>query len=458
MAATDPDVPSVSALPLPVALRRVTRDILATLEWHTPGWLAYWGAVGLCFFLWSLALLVWAYQIYSGLHITGLLHPVMWGAYITTFVFWIGIAHSGTLISAILFLFRARWRTSIARAAETMTIVAIATAGLFPILHLGRAWRFYWLIPYPNERGLWVNFSSPLIWDAVAVGTYFVASVLFWFLGLIPDFASVRDHTAGWRGWIFGRLAVGWRGRAHEWRHFRSAYAVLAGLITALVISVHSIVSWDFAVAIVPGWHSTIFAPYFVAGAVFSGLAMILTLVVPGRVLLGIREYVTDDHLEQVAKLIVAVSLIVTYSYASELFFAWYRGEPAERSQFLFRAAGTYAPLVWLAIVCNSIVPLAFLRRAARRSPAVLFAISIAINIGMWTERFVIVVASLAHEYDSYSWGRYWPTAFEWTVLLGSVGWFLFWFLLIIGHIPSVPMAETKEHLITPASAEAADS
>jgi len=447
MAATDPDVPSVSSLPLPVALRRVTRDILATLEWHTPGWLAYWGAVGLCFFLWSLALLVWAYQIYSGLHITGLLHPVMWGAYITTFVFWIGIAHSGTLISAILFLFRARWRTSIARAAETMTIVAIATAGLFPILHLGRAWRFYWLIPYPNERGLWVNFSSPLIWDAVAVGTYFVASVLFWFLGLIPDFASVRDHTAGWRGWIFGRLAVGWRGSAHEWRHFRSAYAVLAGLITALVISVHSIVSWDFAVAIVPGWHSTIFAPYFVAGAVFSGLAMILTLVVPGRVLLGIREYVTDDHLEQVAKLIVAVSLIVTYSYASELFFAWYRGEPAERSQFLFRAAGTYAPLVWLAIVCNSIVPLAFLRRAARRSPAVLFAISIAINIGMWIERFVIVVGSLSQDFLPSAWRTFTPTFWDWSMLFGTLGLFTALMFLFVRLLPIIPAFEMRRLL-----------
>src|SRR5207302_529556 len=261
-------------------------------------------------------------------------------------------------------------------------------------------WRLYWLIPYPNERVLWVNFSSPLIWDAFAIGTYFVASVLFWFLGLIPDFAVVRDHATGWRGWIFGRLAVGWRGTAQEWRHFRSAYALLAGLITVLVVSVHSIVSWDFAVAIVPGWHSTIFAPYFVAGAIFSGLAMILTLVIPGRFLLGIREYVTDDHLENIAKLIVAVSLIITYSYASELFFAWYRGDPVEQSQFLFRATGTYAPLVWLAIFCNSIVPLAFFRRAVRRNAVVLFAISILINIGMWTERFVIIVASLAHEYD----------------------------------------------------------
>ena len=458
MAATDGELPLVHSFPASPALRRVTDDILRTLEWRTPGRLAYWGAVGLCLFVWSLALLVWAYQIYTGLHITGLIHPVMWGAYITTFVFWIGIAHSGTLISAILFLFRARWRTTIARSAETMTIVAIVTAGLFPILHLGRPWRFYWLIPYPNERGLWVNFSSPLIWDACAVGTYFVASVLFWFLGLVPDFAIVRDRRTGWRRRICGWLAAGWLGTAQEWRLFRTAYALLAGLITALVVSVHSIVSWDFAVAIVPGWHSTIFAPYFVAGAILSGLAMILTLVIPGRFLLGIRDYITDDHLEQVAKLLVPVSLIVSYSYLSELFFAWYRGEEAEQRQFIFRAVGTYAPLVWLALACNSVAPLALLRRKVRRNAAALFAISIVINIGMWTERFIIIVASLSRDYDAYSWGSYRPTVFEWTILAGSAAWFLFWFLLLLGHIPSVPMTEVKEQLITPPQAEAARS
>jgi molybdopterin-containing oxidoreductase family membrane subunit len=458
MAANESDLPAVQPLPLPAALRRVATDILGTLEWRTPGWLAYWGAVGICLFLWSLAVLVWAYQIYRGLSITGLVHPVMWGAYIATFVFWIGIAHSGTLISAILFLFRARWRTPIARLAETMTIVAIMTAGLFPILHLGRAWRFYWLVPYPNERGLWVNFSSPLIWDAFAVGTYFIASVLFWFLGLIPDFAILRDRRTGWRARIFGGLAAGWRGTAEEWRHFRSAYGLLAGLITALVVSVHSVVSWDFAVVVVPGWHGTIFAPYFVAGAIFSGLAMILTLAIPGRFLLGVREYITDDHLEKVAKLIVAVSLVVTYSYATELFFAWYRGQMVEQRQFLFRATGTYAPLVWLAIACNSIAPLAFFHRSIRRNPGALFAIAIAINVGMWTERFIIIAASLAREYDPYSWGRYWPTAFEWTILLGSAGWFLFWFLLLLGHVPSVPMAEIRQQLLMPPAVEAAES
>jgi Ni/Fe-hydrogenase subunit HybB-like protein len=437
-------------------LHKTTADVLRTSEWRLPGWLAYWAAVGMCGFVWSVAGLVWVYQIYTGLHMTGLTHPVMWGFYITAFVFWIGIAHSGTLISAILFLFRAEWRTSVARAAETMTIVAVLTAGLFPILHLGRSWLFYWLVPYPNERGLWVNFSSPLIWDAFAVGTYFIVSVLFWYLELVPDFATVRDHSTGRRARVFGWLAVGWAGSAAEWRHFRTAYAILAGLITALVVSVHSIVSWDFAAAIVPGWHSTLFAPYFVAGAIFSGLAMVLTLIIPGRWLIGITEYVTVDHLEQLAKLLVAMSLIVSYSYASEFAFAWYSDDAYVRAQYLFRIRGAYAPLFWLTIVCNSIVPLLLFRRSARRNLATLFIVSLVINVGMWTERLVIIVSSLAHEYDSYSWGIYRPTFFEWVILLGSAGWFLFWFLLLIGHIPPVPMAETKAHALRHAQPEAA--
>jgi Ni/Fe-hydrogenase subunit HybB-like protein len=430
------------------ALHEITTDVLRTLEWRTPSWLAYWGAVGFCALVWSGGGLVWLYQIYNGLHVTGLSQPVMWGSYITAFVFWIGIAHSGTLISAILFLFRARWRTSVARAAETMTLVAVMTAGLFPILHLGRSWRFYWLIPYPNERGLWINFSSPLVWDVFAVATYFAVSLLFWYLELVPDFATVRDHSTGWRAAIFRWLAIGWAGTAGEWRHFRTAYALLAGLITALVVSVHSIVSWDFAAAIVPGWHSTIFAPYFVAGAIFSGLSMVLTLMIPARWLIGITEYVTVDHLEKLAKLVLTMSLIVSYSYASEFFFAWYKGDPYDRQQYLFRMSGPYAPLFWLTIACNSLVPLLFFRRSVRRSFAALFIISLIINIGMWSERFVIIAGSLAREYDRSVPGIYWPSLFEWAILLGSAGWFLFWFLLLIGHIPAVPIAEEKEHVL----------
>ncbi len=441
-------MPADASAGIPSRLHTITSDVLGTLSWSIPGWLTYWGIVGLCGFLWSIAGLVWLYQIYTGMHITGMAHPVMWGFYITAFVFWIGIAHSGTLISAILFLFRAEWRTSVARAAETMTIVAVMTAGLFPILHLGRAWLFYWLIPYPNERGLWINFSSPLIWDAFAVATYFLVSVLFWYLELVPDFATVRDHSTGWQARIFRWLAIGWAGTAGEWRHFRTAYALLAGLITALVVSVHSIVSWDFAAAIVPGWHSTIFAPYFVAGAIFSGLAMVLTLIIPARWLIGVTEYITVDHLEKLAKLVLAMSLIVTYSYVSEFFFASYKGDAYDRAQYLFRIGGPYRLLFWLTIVCNSIVPLLLFRRSARRSLATLFIVSLVINVGMWTERLVIIVSSLAHEYDSYSWGLYWPSVFEWVILLGSAAWFLFWFLLLIGHVPAVPIAETKQHVL----------
>jgi Ni/Fe-hydrogenase subunit HybB-like protein len=432
------------ALERAAGLDRIVMDALARQRWTFTGTLVYWVLVAFCGGVWSLAAAAWLYQIYFGLQVTGLLHPVMWATYIATFVFWIGIAHSGTLMSAILFLFRARWRIAIARLAETMTLAAIMTALLFPIIHLGRAWRAYWLIPYPNERGLWINFSSPLIWDAAAIGTYFVASILFWFIHLIPDFATLRDRErSDWRRLIYGWLACGWRGTAHEWAALRSAYAVLAGLIAVLVVSVHSIVSWDFAVAIVPGWHSTIFAPYFVAGAMFSGLAMLILLLVPGRELLRLEAKITADHLDKVARLITALSLILTYSYATE--FAFAGRAPAEQAQFLFRVAGTYAPLFWVTIACNSILPLVFFSARARRNTNVLMLVSLAIVTGMWLERFVIVVASLAHEYSSYSWGTYRPTYVEATIAIGSLAWFLFWFLLIVGHIPPISIAEEAE-------------
>lgn len=442
-------MPVDSAAPPASIFHRITAEALHLQRWSLSGGLTYWGVLGLLAGIWSLAAIVWLYQIYNGLQVTGLLHPVMWGTYIATFVFWIGIAHSGTLMSAILFLFRAHWRTSVARIAETMTIAAIMTATLFPIIHLGRPWKAYWLIPYPNERNLWINFSSPLIWDAAAIATYFIVSLLFWYLHLIPDFAMLRDHDVrGWRRRIFGWLALGWGGTAHEWRWFRSTYGVMAGLIAVLVVSVHTVVSWDFAVAIVPGWHSTIFAPYFVAGAMFSGLAVILLLLIPGRELLDIRKHITADHLDNLAKLMVALSLILTYSYATE-FLSALRGGPAyEQRQFLFRLAGAYAPPFWISVVCNSVVPLMLFSARARRNPNVLLAVAATVTIGMWIERFVIVVASLAHEYDSYSWGGYRPTFIEWSLVMGSAAFFLFWFLLIVGHIPAVPVAEQKEDVL----------
>jgi Ni/Fe-hydrogenase subunit HybB-like protein len=430
------------------AFHRVTEDMLRAFTWSWLGWFVYWGAVGLCGYGWTVAALVWIHQLYGGLQVTGLGHPVMWGAYITTFVFWIGIAHSGTFISAILLLFRATWRTSIARAAETMTIVAVMTAMIFPIIHLGRAWRAYWLIPYPNERGLWINFSSPLIWDAVAIGSYFVVSVVFWYLQLIPDFAFVRDRSRGYQRAAFGWLALGWTGTTGEWRAFHTTSGLLAALVTALVVSVHSIVSWDFAAAIVPGWHSTIFAPYFVAGAILSGLAMVVTLVIPARVLLGAHRYITVDHFENIAKLIVAMSLILTYAYLIEAVFAFRGNHPFERSLFVFRITGRFWPLFWITITCASILPLTLFMRRARRSLVWLFCLSVLINVGMWSERLMIIVTSLAHDFDAYSWGGYWPSAVEWTIVGGSGCWFLFWYLLLMGHIPALPIAETKQNLL----------
>jgi molybdopterin-containing oxidoreductase family membrane subunit len=433
----------------------VIGEAVARQRWTLVGTLSYLGALGLCSAACALAGAVWVYQVYFGLEVTGLTHPVMWATYIASFVFWIGIAHSGTLISAILFLFRARWRLSIGRFAETITIAAIVTAFLFPIIHLGRPWRVYWLIPYPNERGLWINFSSPLIWDAAAIGTYFVASLLFWFIHLVPDFAVLRDRDASrWRRLVYGWFALGWTGTAGEWAALRSAYGVLAGLIAALVVSVHSIVSWDFAVAVVPGWHSTIFAPYFVAGAMFSGIAMLLLLLLPARELLGLADRITPDHLDKLAKLMVALSLVITYAYATELAFALSGGRPAEESQFLFRLAGRYAPLFWLAVACNSLVPLCLVSRERRRNPAALAIVAAVVTVGMWLERFVIIVASLSHEYSSASWGGYRPTYIEAAIVIGSLCWFLFWFLLVIGHIPPLPIAEEEQEVLEAVAAE----
>jgi molybdopterin-containing oxidoreductase family membrane subunit len=329
-----------------------------------------------------------------------------------------------------------------------MTVFAVMTAGLFPIIHLGRPWLFYWLLPYPNQRGLWVNFRSPLLWDVFAIGTYFTVSVLFFYLGLVPDLAILRDNSTGWKRRIFSIASLGWSGSTREWKHFNSSYLFMAALATPLVISVHSVVSWDFAVAIVPGWHSTLFAPYFVAGAIFSGLAMVLTLIIPARKILHLEEYVTPSHLENVAKLILFTSLIVSYSYVIEFFFAWYSQNPFEQTVFMSRLVGDYAPLFWLMVVCNCLTPMLFFIPSARRNTALLFVVSLLINVGMWTERFVIIAGSLARQYNTTTWGDYGPSWVEWSILLGSLCWFLFWFLLFIRHLPGLPIAEVKEAMI----------
>lgn len=395
------------------------------------------------------AVYAWSVQLAQGLGVAGYWGSVQWAVYITNFVFWIGIAHSGTLISAILYLFRARWRASISRTSEAMTVFAVLTAGLFPIIHLGRPWYFYWLIPYPNLRGLWVNFRSPLIWDVFAVGTYLTVSVVFLYVGLIPDLAAVRERMTGWRRRVYRILSLGWRGTQEEWRHYRSAYLLLAALATPLVVSVHSVVSWDFAMALVPGWHSTIFAPYFVAGAIFSGLAMVLTLTIPLRRLLGLEAYITDRHLERVAQLLVVTSLVVTYAYACEFFMAWYSGNAFEQAVFRERAFGTYAPLFWPMVFCNSVLPLTLLVRRIRTDVRALWVVALLVNVGMWLERFVIITGSLSFDYEPWYWADaiYRPRWVEYGITAGSFAWFLLWFFLFVKHFPVLPMAEVREAL-----------
>lgn len=411
----------------------------------------YWVFVGLAFSCILIGAACWAYQIATGLGAAGINHPVMWSTYLINFVFWVGIAHSGTLISAILYLFKAPWRTPLARSAEAMTVFAVSVAGLFPLIHLGRVWIVYWILPYPNQRNLWPNFQSPLVFDVIAISTYLTVSFLFWYTGLFPDLAIVRDNSTGLRKKIYGLLSFGWTGSHRQWNHYGTAYLLFAALATPLVISVHSVVSWDFALGIVPGWHSTIFAPYFVAGAIHSGLAMVLTLLIPMRRIFGYERILNMDVLENVAKTILLTGVIMGYSYATEYFIAWYSGNVVERDIFHWRATGHYTIGFWIMIICNAVVPLALFVKKLRRNIVSLFAISILINIGMWYERYVIILSSPGHEFDPYSWGLYFgPTWVEWGIMLGSFGIFFFLFLLFAKFLPSVSLVELKEDLREP--------
>jgi molybdopterin-containing oxidoreductase family membrane subunit len=423
---------------------KVDRDVLAAMKRPSRAYLA-----GLAFAALLAVMLhvLWAYQVRSGLGVVGKMHPVMWALYITNFVFWVGIAHSGTLISAVLFLFRARYRTSFNRAAEAMTVFALMVAGLFPLIHLGRSWVFYFLIPYPNQRQLWVNFRSPLVWDVFAVGTYFTVSVVFFYVGMIPDFAAAKQHVEGIRKRIYTVLSLGWQGTQREWRHYNMLYLFLAAFATPLVASVHSVVSWDFAMSIVPGWHTTIFAPYFVAGAILSGTAMVITLVVPMRKSLSLHEYITDDHFESIAKILLFTSLIVSYAYVVEFGLAWYGENIFERETFRYRLLGDYRYFTWTMLFCNSVVPLTLFARSLRRNTAYLFAVSILVNVGMWLERFVIIVTSLSHDYDPYAWGIYKPTFVCLGVDIGSFGLFFMLYLLFVKNLPVLSISEIKEHL-----------
>ncbi len=372
--------------------------------------------------------------------------PVAWAYGITNFVWWIGIGHAGTLISAILLLFQQRWRTSINRFAEAMTLFAVMMAGMFPVLHLGRPWFAYWLFPYPANTGVWPNFKSPLVWDVFAVSTYFTVSLLFWYVGLIPDLAGLRDASRSrLRRKVYGVFALGWRGSARHWRHYRIAYLVLAGLATPLVLSVHTIVSFDFAVSQLPGWHTTIFPPYFVAGAIFSGFAMVLTLIIPARRALGLEQVITEKHLDNMGKVLLATGLMVTYGYLMENFIAWYGGDRYEAFAFWNRRAGPYGWVYAIQLFCNVLVPQAMWIPRVRRSWIAAWIISILVNVGMWTERFVIIAVSLHRDFLPSSWKMYGPTWVDWSLLLGSMALFGTLFLLFLRFVPAVSSSEVKE-------------
>ncbi|MFT4709662.1 MAG: Ni/Fe-hydrogenase subunit HybB-like protein [Bacteroidia bacterium] len=386
-----------------------------------------------------------AYLIVTGVGIWGNQSPVFWGWPIVNFVFWVGIAHAGTLISAILFLLKQDWRTSINRFAEAMTIFAVCCAGLFPGIHVGRMWVVYWLFPIPNQMEMWPNFRSPLLWDVFAVSTYATISLLFWYMGLIPDLATIRDRaTTKLRQGIYAFASLGWTGSSRHWHRYEKAYLILAGLATPLVLSVHTVVSFDFAVSQLPGWHTTIFPPYFVAGAIFSGFAMVNTLIIPIRSIFKLQHIVTLRHLEVMNKVILATGSMVGYAYAMEFFIAWYSGNPYERFVFENRAFGNYWWAYWTMVSCNVIFPQLFWIKKIRRSVPAMLAVCILVNVGMWFERFVITVTSLSRDFLPGSWNYFKPTPFDYLTFLGSFGLFFTLFLLFVRFLPMIAISEVK--------------
>jgi len=425
----------------------VDRDLVCTMQ---PARGLYYGVLAFLAAVAGWGGYAWSVQLKRGLGVAGIGWPVGWGFYITMFVFWVGIAHSGTLISAVLFLFRVRWRSSIYRSAEAVTVFAVMTAGLFPLIHLGRPWVAYWLMPYVQMGGLMPNFRSPLVWDVFAVSTYLTVSALFFFTGMVPDLAIVRDRSLGWRARFYGLLAQGWQGTDRQWRHYTAAYVFLAGLATPLVISVHSIVSWDFAMSVLPGWHTAIFPPYFVAGAIHSGLAMVMIIVIPMRRIFGLKAYITAEHLGNMAKMMILTGCILGYSYVVEFFIAWYSNNPYERDLFFYRAFGDYAWALWMLVVCNVAAPLLFFLRRIRYSVPWLAGLSLLVNVGMFYERFVIIVTSLGRSFDPYTWRVYVPRWPEVSILAGSLAWFFLLFLIFAKWFPVVSMWEVKEQLPAP--------
>jgi Ni/Fe-hydrogenase subunit HybB-like protein len=401
---------------------------------------------GLSFILVLVLLYCIAALITVGVGLFGIMIPVAWGFAIVNFVWWIGIGHAGTLISAILLLMRQKWRQSINRFAEAMTLFAVACAGMFPLLHLGRPWFAYWLFPYPSTMGIQPQFRSPLVWDVFAVSTYFTVSLLFWFLGLIPDLATLRDRARNRiPRFIYGMLAMGWRGSATHWHRYEMAYLLLAGLATPLVVSVHTVVSFDFAVALVPGWHSSIFPPYFVAGAIYSGFAMVLTIAIPLRKLYGLEDFITMRHLKNMGIVMLATGMIVAYGYLMETFFAWYSADIFEQYMMMNRIFGPYGWMYWLLILFNILIPQLLWIPKITTNVAALFLIAISVNIGMWLERYVIVVVSLHRDFMPSAWGMYSGTIVDYAVLAGSIGLFVCLMFLFIRVLPMISIFEMRE-------------
>ena len=421
----------------------ITEAVARPVEWKPPpGWYI---VLGISLAMLSLLGVAVGWLFWEGVGIWGNQVPVAWAWDITNFVFWVGIGHAGTLISAVLFLVRQRWRTSINRAAEAMTLFAVACALIFPTIHTGRPWLDYWMLPVPNQMGMWPQFRSPLMWDVFAVSIYGTVSLIFWYVGLVPDLATMRDRAKNLKvARAFGTFALGWRGSMRQWHHYERAYLLLAGLATPLVLSVHSVVSFDFAIGIIPGWHATIFPPYFVAGAIYAGFAMVLTLVIPLRKFYGLEDFITDRHLRNSAKVMLATGLIVAYGYMMETFTAWYSANTYEEFMIRNRFFGPYAFYYWALIVCNVVVPQVIWIRQMRHGTLALFVVAMFVNVGMWLERFVIIPASLHRDFLPSSWGMYHGTVWDWGVFIGSIGLFFALLFLFVRFLPMISIFEMR--------------
>jgi Ni/Fe-hydrogenase subunit HybB-like protein len=459
-----PDIPADPLEPVPILAgghddASLTQVLFDQVWRKTPrGW---WMLLIPSLLLTGLLLFALSYTAIYGIGTWGNNIPVGWAFGIINLVWWIGIGHAGTLISAILLLFQQQWRTSINRFAEAMTLFAVVNAALFPVFHLGRPWFAYWLVPYPSTMRIWPQFKSALTWDLFAISTYLTTSFLFWYLGLVPDLAALRDaSTTRTKRIVYGIFALGWRGSSRHWQHWNIAYLLLAGLSTPLVLSVHSVISFDFATSVLPGWHATIFPPYFVAGAVFSGFAMVMTLIIPARRVFGLKDVITIRHLENMNKVMLATGLIVAYGYSMENFIAWYNGNPYEAFAFANRWAGPYAPFYWLMIFCNVVTPQILWSKRARTSIWTMWIASILINIGMWLERFIIIVVSLHRDFLPSSWAMYRPTWVDISIYVGTLGLFGTLFLLFLRFVPAVAASEVKElrHELHEAAARQAEA